>query len=98
TAIKGAAALAESHEPADDQANDPAWSVDEAEKKFFQRLEKEELENVTEPTYSPAGAQGKRFTYRPSQIQWREVWMSFAAAILLAVALGVALYRSGVKH
>src|SRR5262249_33028265 len=96
--IKGAAALAESHEPADDQANDPAWSVDEAEKKFFRRLEKEELENVTEATDSPAGAQGKRFTYRPSRVHWREIWMSFAAAILLAIALGVAVYRSGVKH
>lgn len=97
-AVKGAAAFAASQEPADDEANDPAWSVDEAEKKFFQRLEKEERENAVEPTYSPAEAHGKRFTYRPSQIHWREIWMSFAAAILLAIALGVAVYRSGVKH
>ena len=97
-AIKGAAGFAASQEPAEDEANDPAWSVGEAEKKFFQRLEKEERENAGEPTYSPAGAQGKRFTYRPSQIHWREIWMSFAAAILLAVALGVTVYRSGVKH
>ena len=97
-AIKGAAALAESHELVGNEAADPAWSVDEAEKKFFQRLEKEERENAAEPTYSPAGTQGKRLAYRPSQIHWREIWMSFAAAILLAIALGVAVYRSGVKH
>jgi hypothetical protein len=98
TVIKGAAALAESHELVGNEAADPAWSVDEAEKRFFQRLEKEERENATEPTYSSAGTQGKRLTYRPSQIHWREIWMSFAAAILLAIALGVAVYRSGVKH
>jgi len=97
-AVKGAAAFAVSQEPADDEANDPAWSVDEAEKEFFQRLEKKERENAGEPTNSPAVAQGKRFTYRPSQFHWREIWMSIAAAILLAIALGVAVYRSGVKH
>ena len=96
-AIKGAAALAESQEPADHEANDPGWSVDQAEKRFFQRLQKEEGENA-EPRYSPALGQGKRFTYRPPQTHWREIWMSFAAAILLAIALGLALYRSGVKH
>jgi len=35
---------------------------------------------------------------RPSQIHWREVWMTFAAAVLLAVALGVTAYRSGIKR
>ena len=40
---------------------------------------------------------GKRFTYRPSQIRWREIWMPFAAAVLLALALGVAAYRTGVQ-
>jgi hypothetical protein len=97
-AIKGAAALAESHGLVGDEAADSAWSIDEAEKKFFQRLEKEEREDAVEPTYSPAGTQGKRLAYRPSQIHWREIWMSFAAAILLTIALGVAVYRSGVKH
>src|SRR5215470_11076478 len=58
-AIKGAAAFAASQGPTRDEANDPNWSVDEAEKKFFQRLEKEERENAAESTSSPTGAQGR---------------------------------------
>src|SRR5215831_14269155 len=40
--IQGAAAFAASQEPEGDEAADPAWSVDEAERKFFQRLERAE--------------------------------------------------------
>ncbi|MGB2663840.1 MAG: hypothetical protein WAK48_07545, partial [Candidatus Acidiferrum sp.] len=40
----------------------------------------------------------KRFTYHPSQIRWRVIWMPFAAAVLLALALGVAAYKSGVER
>jgi len=41
---------------------------------------------------------GRRFAYRPSQIHWREVWMTFAAAVLLAVALGITAYKTGIKR
>jgi len=34
-----------------------------------------------------------RYAYRPSQINWRYVWMPFAACILLTVALGIYAYR-----
>jgi hypothetical protein len=97
-AIKGAVALAAGLDPPDDEVPDPTWSVEEAKEKLFQRLEKEERDNAVEQTYSRTGARGKCFTYRPSQIHGREIWMSFAAAILLALALGVVVYRSGVKH
>jgi hypothetical protein len=78
-----------------------SWSAKEAEKTFFKQLDREQKhahlatskQGQTEQLKS-----GRRFTYRPSQIRWREVWMTFAAAVLLALALGVAAYRIGVKR
>jgi hypothetical protein len=97
-AVKGVAALANHQEPKDDEAADHPWSVDKAEESFFRRLDKEQRSNTAgndSPDKVPAG---KRFAYRPSQIRWREIWMPFAAAILLALALGVTAYRTGVKR
>ena len=97
-AIRGAAALAAGHESKGDEVVDPFWSVEEAEKAFFQRLEKEERASSVESLSSAQAIAGKRFAYRPSQVRWREIWMPFAAAILLAIALGLTAYRSGMKH
>ena len=91
----GAAALAAEVGPEDTESED-SWSVDKAEKELFKRLDAAKG-SVTE-SQSDGTHQGQRFTYRPSQIRWREVWMPFAAAILLALALGIAAYRSGVKR
>jgi len=95
--VKGVAALANDQQP-QDEATDHSWSVDKAEEAFFSRLDKEQRSNTARydsPGKVPAG---KRFAYRPSQIRWREIWMPFAAAILLAVALGITAYRTGVKR
>jgi hypothetical protein len=43
-----------------------------------------------------AFAQRKR--YRPSQINWKYVWMPFAACVLLTIALGITAYRVGKSH
>lgn len=85
------AALAQELEPTEGSSHD-SWSVEAAEKTFFKRLDREQkkAQSATMP--------GRRFTYRPSQIHWREVWMTFAAAVLLALALGIASYRTGVKR
>jgi peptidoglycan hydrolase CwlO-like protein len=96
-AVVGVAALSETRDPKGDEAPDPSWSVDDAQKRFFERLGKEGRSPVAEPN-RPIAAGGKRHAYRPSQIRWREIWMPFAAAILLALALGVVAYRSGVKR
>src|SRR6267378_4357279 len=78
-----------------------SWSVEEAEKTLFRRLDGQQKQ-VQSATLELGHTEGllprRRFTYRPSQIHWREVWMTFAAAILLALALGVASYRTGVKR
>lgn len=71
-----------------------SWSVEEAEKTFFRRLDRQApLSEQTNGLNT-----GRRFTYRPSQIHWREVWMTFAAAVLLALALGITIYRTGGKR
>ena len=92
----GAAAMVSELTPADSEA-DGSWSVEEAERNFFKRLKSEQT-GTGKDTEAEEAKQGQRFTYRPSQIRWQEVWMPFAAAILLALALGIAAYRTGMKR
>jgi len=83
-----------------EQETDSSWSVEEAEGAFFKRLDKEQEHrrvNQVRENQTDQAKHGQRFRYHPSQLHWREVWMSLAAAVLLAVALGIAAYRSGVK-
>ena len=74
-----------------------SWSVEEAEKTLFKRLDGQQKQALLSG-HTDGLKTGRRFTYRPSQIHWREVWMTFAAAVLLALALGIASYRTGVKR
>ena len=78
---------------------DHSWSVEDAEKRFLKRLDREHPASVeAEPRKNSTAITGQRYAYRPSQIRWKEVWMPFAAAVLLAVALGVALYKTGLRR
>jgi hypothetical protein len=96
---QGAAALASELAP-EEAGLDGSWSVEKAEEAFFRRLDKEQASAHAgrREHLDVAAKQGQRFAYRPSQIHWREVWMPFAAAVLLALALGIAAYRTGVKR
>jgi Anti-sigma-K factor rskA/Putative zinc-finger len=92
--VNGAFALAQSEENIDD-----SWSVEDAEKRFFKRVNAErESVSITERAGTFQTSRGQRYTYRPSQIRWKEVWMPFAAAVLLAIALGVVLYKTGLRR
>jgi len=94
------AALAKESVPTEETTGD-SWSVEEAEKAFFKRLDREQKHAqwaTSEQGQTNELKPGRRLTYRPSQIRWREVWMPFAAAIVLALALGIAAYRTGVKR
>ncbi len=79
----------------------PAWSVEHAEAAFFKRLK---TGQVSRPSGEDAAGEteveptGRRFTYRPSRIPWAELWMPFAACVILAFALGIVAYRSGLKR
>jgi hypothetical protein len=80
---------------------DFGWSVEGAEAAFFKRLETDQStrhpaqDQEEGPQVEPAG---RRFTYRPSRISWAELWMPVAACALLATALGIVAYRSGLKR
>jgi hypothetical protein len=98
-AVAGVAALAESHSADfDEVVSEPSCSVEQAEARLFKRLADEDQSRSVESSWGQRATGRKTRTYRPSQIRWREIWMPFAAAILLTVALGIAAYRSGLKR
>jgi hypothetical protein len=84
------------------------WSVEDAEKALFARLDREERRTNRIPgsessIKSPAPEVTNAAS--PDEVQdrladglWREMWWQYAAAILLAVALGVWFYRAGIRH
>jgi hypothetical protein len=81
--------------------SDPNWSIDQAEKTLFKRLEADQSSGspADRADESQASEQtGRRFAYRPSQIPWAELWMPIAACAILAIALGIVAYRSGLKR
>jgi hypothetical protein len=93
-------ALAQELPPTSDTASD-SWSVEEAENRFFKRLDREQKQlrvPKSEQGHAEGLRVGSRFAYRPSQIHWREVWMTFAAAVLLAAALGITAYKTGIRR
>jgi anti-sigma-K factor RskA len=93
------AAMASDFVPEHAEQPEDSWSVENAEDTFFKRLEAEQLSaQQAEENQRDSATQGQRFTYSPSQFRWREIWMSFAAVVLLALALGIAAYRTGVKR
>lgn len=94
--IKGAATLAELREP--EESIDDRWSVGAAEQALFERLDKEESATRGIPNFQPKVTTGKRLKYHPSDLGWREIWMTLAAAMLLAAALGVTAYKTGLKR
>src|SRR5258708_40187116 len=60
---------------AKDDTVDETWSVENAEEAFFKRLDKEQSGQKSKRIGYDDSEQtkvGKRFTYRPSQIRWRE--------------------------
>lgn len=98
TAAGGAVRALASDFPAGGMAADPSWSVEKAEAEFFERLNRESRSVPSSARLSSESPVGRRLTYRPSRIRWREIWMPFAACILLALALGIAGYRMGVRR
>jgi hypothetical protein len=101
TAAEGAIRALASDFPLEETGADPLWSAEKAETAFFERLKKESRSPQSEESgarLNSESAAGRRLTYRPSRIRWREIWMPFAACVLLALALGIAGYRMGVRQ
>jgi Putative zinc-finger len=99
-ARRGVAAFVEEHFPKEQEGSHSSWSVEKAAASFFKRLDEEEGRALSKGRENAADQfkTGRRYTYRRSEIRWREVWMSFAAAVLLALALAIIGYKTGVKR
>jgi anti-sigma factor RsiW len=73
-----------------------AWSQEKAEKALFERLGREEKDRTDRSdrqngsSYFPS-----RFLPFSSESTWRNVWMLYAAGILVVVAVGLFAYRIG---
>ena len=77
----------------------PAWSQEQAEKAFFHRLaqeEKHEPKNLRSVSDLPTNPH--RLPPFSTPLAWRQVWMLYAAGILLFLTLGFYAYRVGVRH
>ena len=92
-------AIAASEEPENIPSAPGDWSREKAEKALFDRLAREE-KNVDNRTDHRNGS-----SYFPHRIlpfsnesTWRNVWMLYAAGILLFVAVGFFAYRVGVHR
>jgi anti-sigma factor RsiW len=82
----------------DDPPPDRSWSQDKAEAALFERLAKDERKAVSRKTPNDVmdGSESSpQAAYIPSQFRWRQLWMTYAAAVLLFLALAIAFPRSG---
>jgi hypothetical protein len=94
-------AIAAAEEPEHVQA-DNAWSQEqqeEAEKALFDRLAREE-KHPSARTGNRNGSSSfpRRLLPFPSESTWRNVWMLYAAGILLFIALSFFAYRVGMRR
>ena len=101
TAVQSVAVLAEEHDIPNEEVWDHSWSIKKAEAAFFKRLDKEpedDNSNGFGNEVRNTAKTGKRYTYRPLPTRWSEIWMPFAAAVLLTLVLAIATYRTGVRR
>jgi peptidoglycan hydrolase CwlO-like protein len=86
-------------EPPEKSATAGDWSQEKAEKALFDRLAREQKDRAVPidrrngSSYSPS-----RILPFSSESTWRNVWMLYAAGILLFVAIGFFAYRVGVHR
>ena len=91
-------AIAAKEEPESAEAG-PSWSQEQAEKAFFQRLAQEEThEPKNLRSLSDLPTNPDRLPPFSSSLPWRQVWMLYAAGILLFLTLGFYAYRVNVHH
>lgn len=91
-------AIAANEEPRSAEP-DPAWSQEEAEKAFSKRLaqeEKREPKNFRGASDLPTNPH--RLPPPSNGIAWPQVWMLYAAGVLLFFAVGFYAYRVSVQH
>ena len=87
--------------PQNDPEPDKSWSQDKAEAALFERLSKEDSQagsRQTQKDVIDGSEPSHRRAYFPSRFGWGQLWMTYAAAILLFLALAISAYRVGVRR
>jgi len=100
--VAGPISALAAEEPADSRlAQDSSWSIESAEAALFEHLAEEQSDGRNE-VLPGRKAQKTKTLGRPMltsmEATWRELWFSYAAAVLLIVSFGVAAYRVGISH
>jgi hypothetical protein len=93
------AIAAEIHE--DDPRPDKSWSQDKAEKELFARLSKDDRKarsRKTEKDVIDGSDPSHHRAYFPPGFGWGQLWMTYAAAVLLFLALAISAYRVGMRR
>ncbi len=90
-------AMAAAEAPPDDSKADSAWSPDRAEKRLFERIDREDRDRGKKREEFPGRQDEHHRAYFPSRIRWDHLGLSSAAIALFALALGINAYRSGRK-
>ena len=85
----------------DDRELDKTWSQDKAETALFERLSKEERQAGSRQCQKDVivgSDPSNHRAYFSSRFDWRQMWMSYAAAIFLFLALAISAYRVGIHR
>jgi len=87
--------------PHDDPNPDESWSQEKAEAALFERLAKDQRKAGSEKTQNDVmdgpdlSDQDGNFS---SRFGFRQLWMTYAAAVLLFLALAISAYRVGIRR
>jgi hypothetical protein len=99
--VKTAVPVIAAERPQEDPQLDESWSPDKAEAALFERLSKEKHRAISRQASKGVieGSEPSRHrAYFDSRFDWRQIWMSYAAAILLFLALAISAYRVGIRR
>jgi hypothetical protein len=86
--------------PQNDPEPDKSWSQDKAEAALFERLSKEDSRAGSRQTQKDVigGSEPSHHrAYFPSRFGWGQLWMTYAAAIFMFLALAISAYRVGIR-
>ncbi len=97
TAVPAIAAGLHQNDPEPDRS----WSQDKAEAALFERLSKEDSKagsRQTPKNVIDGSEPSHHRAYFPSRFGGGQLWMTYAAAVLLFLALAISAYRVGVRR
>ncbi len=90
--------------PKEDKTDSSSWTLEGAEARFFERLDEQKRSGETHTDTPVIGStddseiRRHSSSFGPSAALWGQVWLSYAAGIILFVALGIVAYRTGIRR